>query len=75
LNQTNVKLFNLALLDKNGLQKIYIGSASGHLGGMGSSSLLEPKDHIKWFPEIKFKDKEMIQTITLDQFIDNNKIA
>ena len=75
LNATNVKLFNLALSDKNGSQKIYIGSASGHLGGMGSSSLLEPKDHTKWFPEIMFKDSEIIQTITLNQFISDNKIA
>jgi FkbM family methyltransferase len=75
LNQTNVRLFNLALSDKNGSQKIYIGSSNGHLGGMGSSSLLEPKEHTKWFPEIQFKKSEIIQTITLDKFIVDNKIA
>ena len=75
LNQTNVKFFNLALSDKNGPQKIYIGSSNGHLGGMGSSSLLEPKEHTKWFPEIEFKKFEIIQTITLDKFIVANKIA
>jgi hypothetical protein len=46
----DIKIYNAALYDTSGTQKINVGKLIGYLGGMGSSSLLTPKLHNVWFP-------------------------
>ena len=73
-NHKNIQVFNLALSDRNEEKQMYVGSDTGTLGGMGSSSLLKPFRHIEYFPEIQFKTKQAIQALTLEKFITEMKI-
>jgi FkbM family methyltransferase len=68
----NVKLFNYALSDKTGEAEMHVSLYYGR--PTGSSSLLEPKDHIQLHPEITFNDKEKVNTINLDNFTEQNNI-
>jgi FkbM family methyltransferase len=77
----NVKLFSVALSDKDGISEFYV--SSGHPEdqtkeldwdfGNKSSSLLEPEISTihKW---LKFKDKIEVPTMTLNTFVEENKI-
>lgn len=66
---SNINIYNLALSEITGPQKINIGNSSGFLGGMGSSSLLTPDLHSYWFPQIKFNEVQIVDTIKLSEFI------
>lgn len=68
-DRANIQLSNLALSNKNEEVPIYVGSGNGNLGGMGSSSLLKPLKHVEYFPEISFTRKQLIQGVTLEQYI------
>lgn len=69
----NVKLFKKALSDKNGSTEMYVSYYYG--SPTGSSSILEPKDHVHLHPEITFNNKEIVETITLDDFVEEQNIS
>jgi FkbM family methyltransferase len=69
-SQPRVKLFNKAFSSENGSAYLNVGISDGMLGGMGSSSLLKPKLHERYFPEIRFyDDKSRVETITFSKFL------
>ncbi|MGE5438079.1 MAG: FkbM family methyltransferase [Syntrophothermus sp.] len=69
-NYSNIKTFNYALDDTCGKKSIFVSSGMSNQ----SSSLLEPKEHIKMFPDCKFDNKELVETITINQFVKDNNI-
>jgi FkbM family methyltransferase len=70
----NIKIYNAALSDIGGTQKLHVGKSNGYLGGMGSSSLLTPNLHKDWFPQVQFNEVDIVNTIKLSEFILENKI-
>lgn len=64
---SDIKIFKLALGDKNEFKKINISNTN--FGA--SSSLLEPSLHLDYFPEIKFDDFEEVEIKRFDE-IDYN---
>lgn len=69
LNKTrNVKLFELALSTKTEQALFNISSNNS------SSSLLQPKEHLTVHPEIIFETQTLVNTITLDDFAQREKI-
>jgi len=64
----DIKIYNAALSDVGGTQKINVGKSSGFLGGMGSSSLLTPNLHNDWFPQVQFNEIEIVNTVKLSEF-------
>jgi len=65
----DIKIYNAALSDIGGTQKINVGKSSGFLGGMGSSSLLTPNLHNDWFPQVQFNEIEIVNSVKLSEFI------
>jgi FkbM family methyltransferase len=70
-NCNNVKLFNVALHNKNGTAEMFVSSGNT----IGSDTLLEPKEHLKLHPDIYFNNKQKTKTITLDKFVKDNNIT
>jgi len=68
----NIKIFNLALYNHNNISDFYVCSGFAD----ASSSALKPKDHLKCFPQILFKDEDKIQVqfVTIDKWAQDNKI-
>ncbi len=62
--------YNIALSDNNGKQNFYVSEGESD----GSSSLLEPKDHLRDHPETFFEKQTIVETLTLDTWAANNKI-
>src|SRR5579872_7029568 len=52
-NSLNIKTYNVALGHEKGTAIFYVSQGRGD----GSSSLLEPKDHLVHFPDVKFPKK------------------
>ena len=73
-NEKNISLFNLAFSDQNGQSEIVIGESEGRFGGMGSSSIFQPLEHLSYFPEITFNRRQKIKTKTLESFLSENSI-
>ena len=73
-NEKNISLFNLAFSDQNGQSEIVIGESEGRFGGMGSSSIFQPLEHLRYFPEITFNRRQKIKTKTLESFLSENSI-
>lgn len=71
-NRINIHLSNLALSDKSGTTTIFISDRFGE--AWGSSSLLEPKEHLVFHPQITFKNTSIVKTITLDAFFSDKNI-
>lgn len=67
----NVKTFQLALHNENGESEMFVSSGNT----IGSDTLLEPKEHLKIHPDIFFKEKQNVKTITLDKFVEDNNIT
>ena len=61
---SNVHAYELALGEKTGKADIFVSGGTSD----GSSSLLKPKDHITSHPEVTFKNKQTIKTITLSDW-------
>jgi len=68
----NVKLFQLALSDNNGESEMYISELKEFISS--SSSLLAPAKHLDINPEIVFEKKEIVKTMTLDSWAEQEKI-
>jgi FkbM family methyltransferase len=71
---SNVRTFNLALSSQSGMAKIHIGKSGAGLSGMGSSSLLKPKEHLLEFPEIDFSEIRSVETVTLEDFSNSHNV-
>lgn len=65
----NIRIYNSALSEISGAQKINVGKSVGYLGGMGSSSLLTPNLHKNWFPQVQFDEFEIVNTLKLSEFM------
>jgi len=72
--QENVHLWNYALSDRDELAQIYLGKEVGNLGGRGSSSLLKPSKHKRYFPRISFEEMQDVQGIKLSSFVQDLEI-
>jgi FkbM family methyltransferase len=70
----NVEILNFALSESDGTSLINLGHSEGNLGGRGSSSLLPPKKHTFYFPEIEFNIKEEVQTKTLTKALEGYQL-
>ena len=69
----NVKIYNLALGERNEDHEIYISkNAEGNL--WCSNSLLKPKEHLISNPHISFPEIRNTKVINLDTFCDENNI-
>lgn len=72
-NLKNVKIYNLALGERNEDHEIYISkNAEGNL--WCSNSLLKPKEHLISNPHISFPEIRTTKVINLDTFCDENNI-
>jgi FkbM family methyltransferase len=69
-NYNQIITYNIALSDKNIVDKIYISSGTSD----GSSSLLQPKDHLIDHPDVIFDKTETIQCLTLDTWARENNV-
>jgi FkbM family methyltransferase len=65
----NVILSNLAFSDTDGVGEMFVGQSTGGISGMGSSSLLNPTAHMKYFPEIEFPKKQKVDLVRLDSYL------
>lgn len=65
----NHKLFNIALGNRNGLERMHVESIN--LGQ--SSSILKPKLHLVQYPHIQFNEIEIVPIHRLDDFEEINK--
>ncbi len=66
----NITIFQLALSEKVGTSLLNVSSSEG----TGSSSLLNPKDHLQVFHWISFPSKLEVKTTTIDQWMIENGI-
>lgn len=75
-NLKNVFIFRLALSDKNESCEINISKNVNKLNSTASSSsLLKPKEHISFHPEIVFDTKETVEATTIDSWAQKNNIS
>jgi len=65
-NYKNIRLYKLALGNKNGISKFYTSEKSGKIWPSGS--LLKPKEHVIVMPNIIFNDEIRVNTITLNDW-------
>ena len=61
-----------ALDHESGHKEMHISYKKGKV--YGSSSLLEPKDHLRDHPKITFNNTETVETVSLDDWIRENGI-
>ncbi len=66
----NINAFRLALSNKNGEQDLHVSSGASN----GSSSLLKPETHLVDHPDVLFREKIRVQTVTLDEWAQQNDI-
>lgn len=71
-NYDNVVVEKKALDYENAEKEFYISDRFGDV--WGSSSLLEPKDHLWFHKEITFKTTETVEAVSLDDWITENNI-
>jgi FkbM family methyltransferase len=70
----NVKLYNLALGERNEDHEIYISrNVEGDI--WCSNSLLKPKEHLIANPNILFPETRITKVVNLDTFCDENNIT
>jgi FkbM family methyltransferase len=62
----NVQCFQKALSDKSGKALFYISQINGNISA--SSSLLPPKQHLDFYPDITFDSSITVETILLDEW-------
>ena len=67
----NIITYPIALADVDGEMDFYISAGASD----GSSSLLEPEDHLTDHPDTFFKDKITVKTITLNNWAKVNNIV
>lgn len=71
----NIHTYELALSDQVGTAKFYISESADHPGvPFQSSSLREPKEHLKICPSILFKKETIVKTTTIDNWAKENNV-
>lgn len=70
-SRDNIHISNIALSNRDEEAEIYVGKGAGNLGGMGSSSLLKPLRHEAHFPDIKFEERQIVQSFKLSSYMDS----
>ena len=72
---TNIKTFKVALSDTNGENEMNISSWKNNCATTSdSSSLMIPKEHLNIWSDIVFNTKEVVKTITLDSWAEQENI-
>lgn len=69
-NFPNIHCYPLALSDKTGRAKFYISTS----GSDCSHSLLAPKDHLKYHPDVLFEKTTEVLVMNLDEWAKMNNI-
>lgn len=69
---SNVEIQNKALSDISGKAKMHYSDRFSDL--WGSSSLLKPKDHLWFHPEITFNEEIEVETVNLDDWLENKQL-
>lgn len=72
---SNIKLFQLALADKNGEMNFYVSDFHNNGYPGASSSLLPPKEHLKFDHYVTFNKKINVKTITLDDWVKSENLS
>jgi len=68
-NLNDIYCFGIALSNKTGYHKFFLSEESNNRGvTFQSGSLLAPKDHFIYCPDIVFKDSIIVPTITIDRW-------
>jgi FkbM family methyltransferase len=68
---SGIHCYKLALGNQNGVQFFYVSEGASD----ASSSLLEPQDHLTDHPDTAFNNKIEVQTVTLDDWANQNNIT
>jgi FkbM family methyltransferase len=71
----NVRPEHFALNTISGVAEMYVGSSGSGIGGMGSSSLLEPEKHVAYFPEIQFGMRQKVNAMSIEDYCSKNDIS
>lgn len=72
---TNIRTYQLALSNNIGTAKFYVSETSGQPNiPSQSSSLLAPKDHLIYAPQVLFKKAIEVKTTTIDAWAEEHKI-
>jgi FkbM family methyltransferase len=66
-NYNNCNVENKALAEKSGKVKMVVSNIDGETSE--SSSILNPKEHLKYYRHIKFDKTIEVQAINLDEFV------
>lgn len=69
-----INCFNLALSHKVGHFQMFVSKAKVGRGGRQSSSLREPKEHLRYAPDIKFDQVITVSATTLDAWSESHQI-
>ncbi len=67
---SSITCYKVALSDKNGTQNFFVSEGQSD----GSSSLLEPKDHLRDHPDTFFEKQIQVDALTLDSWAEINNI-
>jgi FkbM family methyltransferase len=67
---SNVTCYQIALSNQNGEQTFYVSEG----GSDGSSSLLEPKDHLTDHPDTFFNSHVLVSCLTLDTWAEKYNV-
>lgn len=65
-----ITCYPLALSNNTGEQVMYVSSG----GSDGSSSLMQPKDHLKDHPDVYFEEEIKVKTLTLDDWASQQQV-
>lgn len=68
----NIKFLQAALSTEDSVQQMHVSRNNGQ--PWGSSSLLEPKEHLNVYHNITFNNKIDVKTLSFDKFIKDNNI-
>jgi FkbM family methyltransferase len=71
--RTNVKLFNKALSEKTQNYTLYVSDQNGNTSC--SSSILKPKDHLWFHPQVTFKQEVSVSGVNLDDWMKEQSIS
>ncbi len=71
--RNNVHCYKLALSEQTGKATFFV-SSSPEEETSGSGSLLEPKDHLTIYPDVRFEKTIEVQTINLDEWAAQNNV-
>lgn len=72
-NRKNVRCYQIALGKNSGRAPLYVSiNAQNEISQ--SSSLLEPKDHLRFYQDIKFNNSIEVQTMNLDEWATENSV-